>query len=150
MPPEQTFEPITIATLLGKVRVLREQGWRLVQIGATRLPEQFELTYSFDRDYSLVNLRLHLPAAEPRVPSISPVFWCAVLYENEIHDLFNVHVEGIAVDFHGNLYQTSVPFPFAAAKAPPAKPATAPAAAAAPAVPTAALGVTTAPPLAAS
>ena len=27
---------------------LREQGYRLVQIGATRLPEQVELTYSFD------------------------------------------------------------------------------------------------------
>jgi ech hydrogenase subunit D len=139
MSTAQTFEPITVATLLEQVQARRANGWRLVQIGATRLPEQFELTYSFDRAGCLANLRLHLPAAEPRLPSISSVYWCAVLYENEIHDLFNIHVEGIAVDFHGNLYQTAVPFPFAAAKAPPARPAAAPAA---PAVPAGAAAVT--------
>jgi ech hydrogenase subunit D len=145
MPTEQIFEPITVPTLLDRVQAKRAEGWRLVQIGATRLPEQFELTYSFDREGCLANLRLHLPVAEPRVPSISSVFWCAILYENEIHDLFNVHVEGIAVDFHGNLYQTAVPFPFATAKAPPAKPAAAPAVAPAPALPAPAAAVTSVP-----
>ena len=51
-------------------------------------PEHVELTYSFDRDSQLANLRLQLPAAEARVPSISSIYWCAFLYENEIHDLF--------------------------------------------------------------
>jgi ech hydrogenase subunit D len=107
---------------------MRKEGYRLVQIGATRLPEHVELTYSFDRDLRLANLRLQVPAAEARVPSISSIYWCAFLYENEMHDLFNVQVEGMAVDFHGHLYETAVKFPFGSTKAPVAKSAPAPAA----------------------
>jgi ech hydrogenase subunit D len=130
MLPEQTFELITVDALLDKVRTLRQQGHRLVQISATRLPEQLELTYSFDLECRLTNLRLHVPAAEARVPSISPIYWCAFLYENEMHDLFNIQVNGMAVDFQGNLYKTAVQFPFGSTKPPvakPAAPATAPA-----------------------
>ncbi len=111
---------------------MRQDGCRLVQIGATRLPDQIELTYSFDRECNLSNLRIQLPAEGARVPSISAIYWFAFLYENEIHDLFNVQVDGIAVDFKGNLYQTTVKFPFGCTKAPvvpaapaPASPATA-------------------------
>jgi ech hydrogenase subunit D len=46
------------------------------------------------------------------VPSITSVYWCAFAYENEMHDLFNVKVEGNAVDFGGKFYATKVPFPF--------------------------------------
>ena len=102
----------------------------MVQIGATRLPEQVELTYSFDRESQLVNLRFQIPAAGTPLPSITSIYWCAFLYENELHDLFNVQVDGMAVDFHGHLYETSVKFPFGSTKAPVVKPA--PAAATAP------------------
>jgi ech hydrogenase subunit D len=125
----QTFETITCAALLEKVSELRKAGYRLVQISATRLPEHVELTYSFDRDRQLTNLRLQLPTAESRIPSISSIFWCAFLYENELHDLFNLQVDGMAVDFHGHLYETAVKFPFGSTKPPVAKPAPAPAAA---------------------
>jgi ech hydrogenase subunit D len=121
--PEQRFESIPAETLLARIGALRKEGYRLVQIGATRLPEQLELTYSFDREKQLVNLRLHLPAAEARIPSISPVYWCAFLYENELHDLFDVKVDGMAVDFHGHLYHTTVKFPFGSTKLPAATPA---------------------------
>ena len=59
---------------------------------------------------------------DPRVPSISPIYGCAFLYENEMHDLFNIKVEGMTVDFHGNLYNTTVKFAFGETKAPAAKP----------------------------
>lgn len=122
---DQTFETIPVQALLEKVGELRKQGYRLVQIGATRLPEHVELTYSFDRESRLTNLRFQVPAAEARVPSISSIYWCAFLYENELHDLFNVQVDGMAVDFHGHLYATTVKFPFGSIKAPVAKPAAA-------------------------
>jgi ech hydrogenase subunit D len=125
---DQTFETVPLEALLEKVGEMRKQGYRLVQIGATRLPEHVELTYSFDLDLRLANLRLQVPAAEARVPSISSIYWCAFLYENEMHDLFNVQVDGMAVDFHGHLYETTVKFPFGSTKAPVAKPAPAPAA----------------------
>jgi ech hydrogenase subunit D len=133
---DQIFETIPMQSLLETTGELRKQGYRLVQIGATRLPEHFELTYSFDRESRLTNLRFQVPAAGARLPSISGIYWCAFLYENELHDLFNVQVDGMAVDFHGHLYETTVKFPFGSTKAPVVKPA--PAAAAAPPAATAA------------
>jgi ech hydrogenase subunit D len=122
---DQVLETIQLQALLERVGQLRKQGYRLVQIGATRLPEHVELTYSFDLEGSLTNLRLQVLAEGARLPSISSIYWCAFLYENEIHDLFNVQVDGMAVDFHGHLYETTVKFPFGSTKAPAAKSATA-------------------------
>ena len=123
MSQEQTLETIPVDALLDKVRELREKGCRLVQIGATRLPEQLELTYSFDLDCRLTSLRLQLPVPQPRVPSITAIYGCAVLYENEMHDLFGLQVDGMALDFQGNFYRTAVKYPFASTKAPVARPA---------------------------
>ena len=109
---QESIETITAETLLDQVKAKRDAGCRLVQISATRLPDQVELTYSFDLDGRLASLRVSLPPVETRVPSISSIYGCAILYENEIHDLFDVKVEGMTVDFHGNLYKTSIPFPF--------------------------------------
>ena len=120
---QEQIELITTDTLLDKVRAKREQGYRLVQISATRLPDQVELTYSFDLNGRLANLRLSLPAVAARLSSISSIYGCAVLYENEIHDLFDVQVDGMALDFHGNFYRTAVKFPFGSTKAPATKPA---------------------------
>jgi ech hydrogenase subunit D len=124
---QEQIELISVEQLLDKVRALHQQGQRLVQISATRLPEQMELTYSFDLDSRLTNLRLLLPGEATRLPSISPIYGAAMLYENEIHDLFNVQVDGLTVDFKGSFYKTKVKFPFGSIKAPCAKPATAPA-----------------------
>jgi ech hydrogenase subunit D len=119
---EQSFELIPVEGLVNRVAALRKEEYRLVQIGATRLPETVELTYSFDRERRLTNLRLQVPAMEARVPSITSVYWGAFLYENELHDLFNVQVDGMAVDFHGHLYETTVKFPFGSTKPPVATP----------------------------
>lgn len=115
---QENIESITTEALLEKVRAKRAQDCRLVQISATRLPDQVEITYSFDRDKVLSNLRLSLPAESSRLPSISSVYGCAVLYENEIHDLFNVQVDGLTVNFQGNFYKTRVKFPFGSTKTP--------------------------------
>jgi ech hydrogenase subunit D len=107
-----SVECIAVESLLARVRHLRETGYRLVQIGATRLTQQLELTYSFDLDGGLVNLRLILPPSDACVPSISSVYWCAFIYENEIHDLFGIRVDRMAIDFQGQFYQTAVKHPF--------------------------------------
>jgi ech hydrogenase subunit D len=121
IPQEQTTELITVDALLRKAQAMRQQGYRLVQISATRLPDQLELTYSFALEGRVTQFRLHLVEEAPRVPSISSIYWCAFLYENEMHDLFNLTVEGMAVDFKGTLYKTAVKFPFGSTKPPVAK-----------------------------
>ena len=110
---QEQIEIITVDTLLDKVRAKHGQGHRLVQMSATRLPDQVELTYSFDLDSRLTNLRLLLTAVDTHLPSISPIYGCAVLYENEIHDLFGVTFDGLTLDFHGKFFNTAVKFPFA-------------------------------------
>jgi ech hydrogenase subunit D len=124
MPQEQTLELIPVDALLGKVQAMRKQGYRLVQISATRLPDKLELTYSFAFEGRVAQFRLHLADEVPRVPSISSVYWCAFLYENEMHDLFGLSVEGMAVDFKGTFYRTAVKYPFGSTKAPTAALAT--------------------------
>jgi ech hydrogenase subunit D len=122
MTEEPNIEIITVAQLRDRVHSLREQGMRLVQISATLLPDEVELTYSFDLNDRLSNLRVRVAAVGGVLPSISGIFGCAILYENEIHDLFNVRVEGMTVDFQGNLYKTSVKFPFGSTQSPCANP----------------------------
>jgi ech hydrogenase subunit D len=124
LPQEQTIELIEVGALLEKARSMHQQGHRLVQISATRLPDRLELTYSFALEGRVAQFRLHLLDSEPRVPSISSVYWCAFLYENELHDLFNLNVEGMAVDFKGTLYKTAIKYPFGSTKPPSAKPGT--------------------------
>jgi ech hydrogenase subunit D len=132
MSQELTIETIPTDLLAERVRAFKADGFRLVQISATQLAEEVEVTYSFDRDILLANLRVSVPASNLRLPSISALYGSAFLYENEIHDMFRVKVEGMNVDFGGNLYKTAIKFPFATRKttAPaPAQPAPAPVAA---------------------
>jgi len=117
MSEEQPIVPVTADTLVAEVQALCAQGWRLVQIGVTSLGETLEVNYSFDLAQKFRNLRLQLPAKDARLPSVSGVYWCAFLYENEIHDLFGMTFDGLVLDFKGTLYQTAKPFPFAASAA---------------------------------
>jgi ech hydrogenase subunit D len=113
----QSFPPVPVEGLVARVREFSDQGWRLVQIGAAALGDTIEVTYSFDLRGRLSNLRVSLPAeGSPRIPSISSVYPCSFLYENEMHDLFRIQVDGMAVDFKGKFYRTTVPFPFASRK----------------------------------
>jgi len=114
MSEEQPIVPVTADTLVAEVKALCAQGWRMVQIGVTSLGETLEVNYSFDLEQKFRNLRLQLPAKDARLPSVSGVYWCAFLYENEIHDLFGLSFDGLVLDFKGTLYQTAKPFPFAA------------------------------------
>ena len=118
----QTFELIPVEALLERVEAFRQQGYRLVQICAATLQDRLELTYSFDLADKLVNLRLHRPLGSARVPSISSIYWAAFIYENEMHDLFGLRVDGMAIDFGGQFYKTAVKYAFGSPK-PPVNPA---------------------------
>lgn len=100
--------------LVGIVAEFFAEGYRLVQIGCSTLPGAYELTYSFDRQYSLKNVRFTVTPDE-NVPSISVIYPNAFLYENEIHDLFGVPVTHITVDYRGTLYRTALSTPFSVA-----------------------------------
>jgi|SRR5208283_618393 len=109
---EQSIIPIDVGKLIGGVEQCRNEGYRLVQIGCTKVGDNaFEINYSFDKDYILKNLRITV-TAETEVPSITGMYWGAFVYENEMHDLFGIQVKGINIDFKGTFFRTSVKYPF--------------------------------------
>lgn len=118
MKADQTVIVVPVTELPARVLMLRHEGWRLAHISATPAGEQIEISYGFDRMGNFQTLRVLLPAGEPRLPSISRIYWAAYIYENEMHDLFNIQVEGMAVDFHGRFIKTATPFPFRNEKLP--------------------------------
>jgi ech hydrogenase subunit D len=109
---------IEAAQLKARVEALKQDGFRLVQIDCVG-GEGFELSYSFGKALRLVTLRVLLPGREPKIRSIGDLYFSAALYENELHDLFGVEIEGLALDYHGTFYRTRVRTPYAPAAAAP-------------------------------
>ena len=124
---QQTIKPITSRELLSETLRLKNKGYRLVAISCTSLENKadkaseaydaaegnatMELSYSFDKDYDLLSLRV-LTDTDERISSISVIYPFAFLYENEIKELFGVRIKDISVDFNNSLYQIPVKTPF--------------------------------------
>ena len=110
---KQIFIQTAAADLLGKAAQYKKDGYRMVQILCTRVPEGYELTYSFDKDYVMENLRVIVPL-EGSVMSVTSQYWYAFVWENEIHDLFGLNVEFIApeVDYGGKFFHLAKPMPW--------------------------------------
>ena len=89
---KQIFIQTAAADLLGKAAQYKKDGYRMVQILCTRVPEGYELTYM----------------------SVTSQYWYAFVWENEIHDLFGLNVEFIApeVDYGGKFFHLAKPMPW--------------------------------------
>lgn len=82
----------------------------------------FELTYSFSDDAAraLAHFRVVITQGQS-IPSVSTLFPAAFMFENEMHDLFGIDVEGISIDFKGGFYHLHYPAPMAQASEKPAR-----------------------------
>ena len=108
---EQLITEIPPDSLLDEVKKKSDSGYRLVQIGCTRIEDAFEINYSFDKDNKFENIRVTI-GEDVTMPSISDIYWGSFIYENEMHDLYGIPVEGMNIDFNGYLFKTSIPHPF--------------------------------------
>ena len=111
MRQEQQLINIEIGQLASEAERLKNAGYRLVQICGTKL-ENFQLSYSFDKDYHFLNLRLSLPLENTPLPSISAIYANAFIYENELQDLFGIEVSGMKIDYKGKFYRTKIKWPY--------------------------------------
>lgn len=114
MTEPQSIVPIDPPALPARASAMRAEGWRLMQVCCTTAGPDFELLYSFAKDSDLCGIRAIVPREGARVPSITGAYLCAFLYENEIHDLFGVKFDGLAIDFQGNFLKARMKNPFAA------------------------------------
>ena len=63
------------------------------------------------KDLEMKNLKMTLPETQ-EISSITSIYPCAFIYENEMHDLFGVQIKMINIDFEGKLYRTAIETPF--------------------------------------
>lgn len=106
-----TIEPITLTEFMPQVIRFKMDGWHVVQLCAARLPDGYELSYSFGKGYDMRTLRLTI-STDDKVPSITQVYPGAFLQENEAAELFGVKIESIQGDYHDKLYRIARPTPF--------------------------------------
>lgn len=111
MENKNTIREISLTELFPEVIGKKMNGWRFVQMCAVRTEEGYELSYSFCRDYEMETLRLHTKTDE-EISSITQIYPCAGIQENEAAELFGVPVINIAVDYHGKLYRIDQETPF--------------------------------------
>lgn len=85
---------------------MKSEHARFVQILAVNTDAGVDLVYSFMMDGgALCNYEVKGVKKTDVVTSITGNFLAAFVFENEIHDLFGVTIEGIAIDFGGKFYQ---------------------------------------------
>lgn len=107
---EQKIIKISPDEILAETVDLKNAGYRLVAISCVN-KDGIELSYSFDKDYDFVHLRVNVDY-DTEIESVSCFYQYAFLYENEIKELFGVKIKNITVDFNDNLYRISVKTPF--------------------------------------
>jgi ech hydrogenase subunit D len=94
---------VTTDNVVAETQAMKDAGYRLVTMSVVDLGDDLDILYHFDKDLQLVHFRLTVPK-ETSVPSISPVYFAALLIENETKDHFGVHFDNIVLDFGGRLY----------------------------------------------
>ncbi|GHU49096.1 hypothetical protein FACS1894127_1410 [Clostridia bacterium] len=107
----QKIVPVEAAELLNVVQDLKGGGYRLGQICASKVKDEFQILYSFDKDYKLHNLKLTVNEDE-ELPSITGIYSPAFIYENEIRDLFGFKFKNLNLDYGGHFFKTAIPTPW--------------------------------------
>ncbi|MFU2210396.1 NADH-quinone oxidoreductase subunit C [Solidesulfovibrio sp. C21] len=96
--------PVTCDAVRGVAKECFDDGWRFVTMSAVQTgDDSFDIIYHYDKDLVMKHYRLSIPKGTV-VPSVSPVYFCALLVENEIRDQFGICFSDIALDFGGALY----------------------------------------------
>ena len=105
------FKIVKAEEIIDEAQRLKFDGYHLMQQCATRTAEGYELVYSFGKALEVLQVKIILENEQP-INSISPVFPCAFLYENEMHDLFGIDIQMISLDYKGKFYRTAIETPF--------------------------------------
>lgn len=113
----QNIVEIPLGELLPTAMGKREEGFRLAQVCCAFVDEKYELSYSFAKEYDIIHYRIVIER-DTKVPSVTPIYKDAFLYENEMKELFGVNMEYIGVlgvigaDYKNKLYRIDEETPF--------------------------------------
>lgn len=102
-----TFTRIDLAQAMDIARAKHDAGWRFVEVHANRpyKDQGIEVVWTYvDEDAQVFEAYEAFVEPGTRIPSVSALFPCAFMYENEMHDLYGLPVDGITLDYRGNWY----------------------------------------------
>ena len=89
------------AQLIPAAQKMLDEKARLSTASCIDLGDKFEIIYHFEPQENpepLTHIRVKIAKGDT-LPSISNVYLCAALIENEIQELFNVQLSGVVLDF---------------------------------------------------
>lgn len=96
--------PITLEEVQSSAKKMHTEGWRFVtQTVVDKGDEGFDILYHYDKDLQEKHFRLKVEKGKA-VPSMSGVYFAALLVENENQDLFGIEYDGLILDFNRTLY----------------------------------------------
>jgi len=95
---------VTRDTVVGEVMKMKNDGYRLVTFSTYQVDEDgLGILYHFDKNLETTHLRLTVKRKDS-IPSVSGVYFAALLVENEIRDQWDVKFDGLVLDFNRTLY----------------------------------------------
>lgn len=106
-----SIDTVDIQDLYRKALVRQREGFRLVQICATAFEGYNELIYSFAKEYEMRNYKIVVPI-DMKISTISDFYPSAMLFENEIKELFGVQIGAINPDYQDKFFRIKAKTPF--------------------------------------
>jgi ech hydrogenase subunit D len=98
----ENLTAITTDQLLGLAQNMVYEDYRFITSTCVDLGDgSFDVIYHFDKNMEMKNFRLTIKKEE-EVPSISRIYFSALLVENEMKELFGLNVTNILVDYGGH------------------------------------------------
>jgi hypothetical protein len=100
---------IELKDLIPTIRKMAAEKARLATATCLDLGDKFEVLYHFEPRGAvdpMAHIRVRLAKTEP-LPSISGIYACAVLVENEMMDDFNIQVNGISLNLERKMMRAS-------------------------------------------
>lgn len=102
---------VEIPELYNIMLAKQRAGYRLTQICATAFEGYNEVIYSVSKDYTFENYKIIVPL-ETELTTISDFYPSAMLYENEMKELFGVKINSINLDYDNKFYRIAKETPF--------------------------------------
>lgn len=102
------FKPIEPEQVVALALEKKAQGWRFVECHANRpyKDQGVEVIWSFANDeQKLLECYEAFVPVDGTIKSLSQVYPCAFIFENEMHDLFGITVENLSIDYQGGFYR---------------------------------------------
>jgi formate dehydrogenase beta subunit len=98
--------PVTKAEFISEIQKMAKANMRFATATCLNRGDKMEVVYTFENDdLVMTNVRLKVDKGE-KIPSISQIYLCALLIENEMRDQFGVEITGIAIDYQSRMLLT--------------------------------------------